>query len=236
MEGTIKTNDLENDAANNSSTNAATIKDSSSLPLKPPKKKSSSTVHNHKGKTLGKVVEMCLLSWGIKKFLSVTVDNASSNNLLVQYLKTNTSRRKDVICGHEFLYVRCCAYILNLIVCDGLKEMDESIIKVRNVVRYVRSSPSRMGTFKLCVEKEGITCKHGVCLDVSTRCNFTFLMLDRDEKFEHAFKRLECEDKGFMSLFRDGEIENEEGEDECLSGRGKGKEKRKLLGPPDFVD
>ena len=33
-------------------------------------------VKNHKGETLRKVVEMCLLDWGIDKILTITVDNA----------------------------------------------------------------------------------------------------------------------------------------------------------------
>jgi hypothetical protein len=39
------------------------------------------------------------------------------------------------------MQVRCCAHILNLIVSDGLKEIDESIVKVRSAVKYVKSSP-----------------------------------------------------------------------------------------------
>jgi hypothetical protein len=31
--------------------------------------------------------------------------------------------------------MRCCAHILNLIVTDGLKEVSDSIVKVRNAVK-----------------------------------------------------------------------------------------------------
>ncbi|XP_038686229.1 zinc finger BED domain-containing protein RICESLEEPER 2-like [Tripterygium wilfordii] len=110
-------------------------------------------VENHKGSTLGKAVETCLLEWGIDKILTLTVDNASSNNLVIDFLKKKTQHRKGTILRHEFLHLRCCAHILNLIVTDGLKDMDECITKVRNAVKYVRSSPQRLKAFKLCAEK-----------------------------------------------------------------------------------
>ena len=47
---------------------------------------------SHKGKETGKVVESCVVDWGIKDKLSyLTIDNASSNNVIVSYLKDNLS-------------------------------------------------------------------------------------------------------------------------------------------------
>ena len=63
---------------------------------------------------------------------------------------------KSAVCDGKFLHVRCSAHILNLIVGDGLKELDYSIMIVRNAVRYVRASPSRLERFKTCVKN---TCK-----------------------------------------------------------------------------
>ncbi|KAF7131863.1 hypothetical protein RHSIM_Rhsim09G0080500 [Rhododendron simsii] len=83
--------------------------------------------------TLGRMVEECLLDWGIDKFLTVTVDNASSNNVLIKYLERKTKDRKTTILNHEFLHVRCLAHILNLIVREGLQEIDVSIARVRNM-------------------------------------------------------------------------------------------------------
>jgi len=41
------------------------------------------------------------------------------------------------------LHMRIATYILNLIVKDGLKDLDVSIVKICGAVKYVRSSPSR---------------------------------------------------------------------------------------------
>ena len=71
--------------------------------------------------------------------------------------------------------MRCSAHILNLIIHEGLVEMDETIVKVRKFVRYARSSPQRQSTYKLCVEKEKVDFKCHLCLDVSTRWNTPIL-------------------------------------------------------------
>jgi len=41
----------------------------------------------HNGVTLGKRVEECLLEWGINNLFIIIVDNASSNDWLILYLK-----------------------------------------------------------------------------------------------------------------------------------------------------
>ncbi|XP_062073094.1 zinc finger BED domain-containing protein RICESLEEPER 2-like [Humulus lupulus] len=74
---------------------------------------------------------------------------------------------------------------------ERLKEKHESIAAITNVVRYVRSSPSRLITFKKCMKEEGIECKGLLCLDVQTRWNSTFLMLNCALKFRKAFERME---------------------------------------------
>uniref|UniRef100_A0A2N9HQJ0 HAT C-terminal dimerisation domain-containing protein n=1 Tax=Fagus sylvatica TaxID=28930 RepID=A0A2N9HQJ0_FAGSY len=85
--------------------------------------------------------------------------------------------KESCIVGCEFLHMRCCAHILNLIVQDGLKDIHESIAKVRNAVRYAKSSPKRW--------------------------NSTYLMLEAAEKFERAFDRLIINDEQYMDYFEE---------------------------------
>ena len=62
----------------------------------------------------------------------------------------------EVVLEGEFMHERCSAHIINLIVTKGLKELHDSIIAIRNDVRYVRSSLARLQKFKTCVEQEKI--------------------------------------------------------------------------------
>ena len=157
-------------------------------------------VPNHKGSTIGRVIESCLLDWGIEHVLTVTVENSSSNDLAIAYLKDQFSWRCKVL-NNEFLHVRCSAYILNLIDQDGLKEHNEFIIKIQNAVQYVRSSSARLDALKKCAEHVKISNKSLLCLDVETRWNSTYLMLDAAAKFEATFVRLQYHDAKYKKHF-----------------------------------
>lgn len=98
--------------------------------------------------------------------------------------------------------MRCVAHILNLVVKDGLKDLDPSIVKVRAAVRFVRSSPARLQKFKACVKEENIESKSLVCLDIETRWNFTYLMLACASKFRKAFSNLESKGGVFVKELR----------------------------------
>jgi len=94
--------------------------------------------------------------------------------------------------------MRCTAHLLNLIVRDELNEVRDSIVRIQNVVRYVRSSSARAKTFQSCIESERIAYKGSVCFDVATRWNSTYMILDIVIKLKKAFERMEEEDFFFL--------------------------------------
>lgn len=83
--------------------------------------------------------------------------------------------------------------------------MHDSIAAIRNSVRYIRSSASRLQKFRSCVEKEKIEYKGGLVLDVHTRWNSTYMMLDVALKFKKEFGRYEKEDDKFLNYFMEKE-------------------------------
>ena len=117
----------------------------------------------------------------------MTVDNVSSNLTTIKFLQRVTKDWSGTILGNEFMYMRCCADILNLTVGEGLKEIKASVAKVREVMRYVKSSPNRNQTFMSFMERLDMESKSLLCLNVPTRWNSTYLMLKTVEKFEKVF-------------------------------------------------
>ncbi|XP_039690858.1 zinc finger BED domain-containing protein RICESLEEPER 2-like isoform X1 [Medicago truncatula] len=158
-------------------------------------------IPNHKGETIGKQVEEVLKEWGIRNVSTITVDNASTNDVAVSYLKRRLKNMNGLMGEGDHLHMRCVAHILNLVVMDGLKDQDLSISSIRNAVRFVRSSPQRASKFKECIEMSRITCKKHLCLDVPTRWNSLYLMLDAAVNFQEAFEKLEGEDVGYKEWF-----------------------------------
>jgi hypothetical protein len=126
-------------------------------------------IDDHKGETVGRKIELCLRARGIDSIFTFTVDNASSNGGTIKFLETVTKNWKGTILRHQFLHMRCCAHILNLIVGEDLKERESSIFKVHDAVRYVKFSPNRFQIFKDYVNTLGIESKSLLCLDIVTR-------------------------------------------------------------------
>ncbi|KAH0725483.1 hypothetical protein KY284_001348 [Solanum tuberosum] len=133
---------------------------------------------HHKGETIAKGIEACLLDWGIENLFTVTLDNAIANSAAITHLKARINDWK------------------------GLSEQNESISRVRLAVKYVMSSASRTDSFRSYVEKVKLDTHGLLSLDVETRWNSTYLMLNTAQKFEKAFARMYEDDHKY---FRSGD-------------------------------
>jgi len=145
---------------------------------------------------------MSLREWGIDGIFTLTVDNASSSLTTIKFLQRVTKDWNGEVLGNEYMHIRCCAHILNLIVGEGLKEIDASVAKVREAMRYVKSSSNRSQTFRSFMERLGMESKSLPSLDVPTRWNSTYIMLETAENFEKVFLQMDFENDGYSSYFR----------------------------------
>ena len=85
----------------------------------------------HSGVAICDALRNGLVDWEIKdKVWTVTVDNASYNDVAVRMLKDNLSYKNKLPLSGKLFHVRCCAHILNLLVQDGLSEIGEIIKNV----------------------------------------------------------------------------------------------------------
>ncbi|XP_019161967.1 PREDICTED: zinc finger BED domain-containing protein RICESLEEPER 2-like [Ipomoea nil] len=160
-------------------------------------------VTSHKGEYIAKALESCLIEWGLRNVFTVTVDNASSNDVALGFLKRKVLSWGSSSVKSKYLHMRCIAHILNFVVQDGLKQCDIVVKRVREVVRYVRSSPSRLKKFRDLAEYSGIEQKTSLCLDVPTRWNSTYLMLQSALIYQKVFDDYEYSDNSFKSYMGD---------------------------------
>ncbi|KAI4324016.1 hypothetical protein L6164_023584 [Bauhinia variegata] len=126
---------------------------------------------DEKSETIGKEIDRCLREWGIENVFTITVDNASSNDVAISYLKRKLKNWNGLVCEGEYL--------------------------------HMRSSPQRLQKFKQAAYAEKISSGASLCFDVPTRWNSTYTMLEHDIPFQKAFERLEDEDEGYVTWFKD---------------------------------
>ncbi|KAL6194562.1 hypothetical protein ACLB2K_035644 [Fragaria x ananassa] len=153
----------------------------------------------HNGVALADKVFTLIGEWGIEnKLFSITLDNASAMDSFVEKLKIKLNFRGLLLMDGRFFHVRCCAHILNLIVQDGLKEIDPYVAKIRECIKYIKGSEVRRDKFLACVSEVGLGgSRKGLRQDVLTRWNSTYLMLDSALFYRHALENLEVSDTNF---------------------------------------
>ena len=130
----------------------------------------------HSGVAICDALSKCLVDWEIEdKVWTVTVDNASYNDVAVRMLKDNLPYKNQLPLSGKLFHVRCCAHILNLLVQDGLSEIGEIIKNVRESIKYVIQSESRLNIFGDIVKQLKLSSKQ-LILDCCTRWNATILL------------------------------------------------------------
>ncbi|XP_027122327.2 zinc finger BED domain-containing protein RICESLEEPER 2-like [Coffea arabica] len=129
----------------------------------------------------------CMKDWGIKqKIHTISVDNASANDVAIRVLRDDFSRSKKLLGGGKLFHVRCYAHILNLIVHISISEIVDIVNKIRNSVDFVNCSETRLLLFAEIAQQLQILGKK-LLYDCRTRWNATFEMLSCAMKFKDIF-------------------------------------------------
>ncbi|KAG6520988.1 hypothetical protein ZIOFF_018053 [Zingiber officinale] len=120
----------------------------------------------HSGIALCDKINSLFNVWGIqRKVFTITLDNAAANDVFVGLLRDQLGLNCSLVSGGEFLHVRCCAHILNLIMQDGLKRIDSSVDKIRECVKYVKGSQVRKQKFIESVTQTSLDSKKSLRQD-----------------------------------------------------------------------
>ncbi|GKE95725.1 zinc finger BED domain-containing protein RICESLEEPER 2-like protein [Tanacetum coccineum] len=108
------------------------------------------------GEALGQAVENYLIEWCLKNILTITVDNVSSNDKAIDYVKEKLVKLGDnCILKGKWSHVRCFAHILNLVMQDRLNERGISVDHMRAVYEHVFDSFVEEDYVYACDLREG---------------------------------------------------------------------------------
>ncbi|CAL5001121.1 unnamed protein product [Urochloa decumbens] len=149
----------------------------------------------HTGVAMFNEVLKFIQEWNIEdKIFAITLDNASNNNAMVRLLRSNPIE-KHMLCGKgKLFHHRCAAHIINLICKAGFEIINPIVHKIRESVKFIHGSTSRKQKFEEIIKQLGITYRRRPNIDIATRWNSTYLMLEICLELKRAFESLAQQD------------------------------------------
>jgi hypothetical protein len=156
----------------------------------------------HTGTAISDRILETLSEWNsTEKCMSITLDNASTNDAAMKRLKMAIDKRRPGGLNGKgaYFHIRCAAHVINLVVKDGLQTICNGVSKLRNSVKYIRGSPARKQAFGNAIETSGVISDKEPATDVPTRWNSTYLMIDSCLPFRVAFESLAVTDSAYLS-------------------------------------
>ncbi|RVW53433.1 putative AC transposase [Vitis vinifera] len=133
-----------------------------------------------------------------RKVSTVTVDNCSSNDGMINILVEKLYLSDSLLLNGKNFHMRCATHVLNLIVKEGLDVIEVEIEKIRESVAYWSATPSRMEKFEDVARQLRIPCNKKLSLDCKTRWNSTDLMLSIAITYKDVFPHLKQREKYYM--------------------------------------
>ncbi|KAJ1693060.1 hypothetical protein LUZ63_009758 [Rhynchospora breviuscula] len=142
----------------------------------------------HTGQAIANLVGKIWTDWKLDgKIFAITLDNSSANDNAVKYLEIKLSNRMPF--GASHMHMRCSAHILNLIVQEGMKIIPSALKNIRELMRHIASSGSRLQVLNTILSEMNLSPKKGLTLDCPTRWNSTYVMIKEALALKEALMR-----------------------------------------------
>ncbi|KAL6496591.1 hypothetical protein OROGR_029849 [Orobanche gracilis] len=142
-------------------------------------------------------VAACLSEWGMNgKLFSVTI-NEQLNDAAIDNLRTLLSVKNPMVLDGQLLVGNCLARSLSGIVQGALASAQGVIKKVRNSVKYVRTSESREEKFVEVKQQLQVPSSKGLAIDDHTQWNTTYEMLLAALELKEVFSCLNTLDPDY---------------------------------------
>ncbi|XP_026405471.1 zinc finger BED domain-containing protein RICESLEEPER 2-like [Papaver somniferum] len=150
---------------------------------------------------LSETIITCINDWGIdSKLLSLALDNYSTSDDVASRVKERLPHNR-LLPRNDLFHVCCAEHILNVIVQELLGALHDVIHKIRECVRYVKSSESLQQNFNDLYQGLQVTTSHkNLCLDSPTRWKSTYLMLEAAVGNRIAFSHFQECDSNYVKI------------------------------------
>lgn len=140
------------------------------------------------------VIMNCLMDWDIdRKLFSMIFDSFTSDNI-VERIRDRLSQNRFLHCNGQLFDVRCAVDLLNRMAHDALETLCEITQKIRESIRYVKSSEATQATFNELADEVQVETKKCLCIDNPLKWNSTYLMLEAASEYRKVFSCLRDRD------------------------------------------
>jgi len=127
--------------------------------------------------------------------MAITLDNATNIDTFVDSYMTKLVSSGALPLRGRFFRIRCAAHVIDLIVKAGLEELHEVVVKIRESLKYVKGSPSRLVRFNEAAKDKKVPSVRKLKQDTLTTWNSTYLMLESALYYKDVFPHLAIIDK-----------------------------------------
>ncbi|KAK3038056.1 hypothetical protein RJ639_032035 [Escallonia herrerae] len=142
-------------------------------------------------------VSACLSDWNMDgRLFSVTI-NQPLSDAGIENLRTLLSVKNPRMLGGQLLVGSCLARTLSSIAQDALKAGQETVKKVRDSVKYVKTSESHEEKFLELKQRLQVPSTKSLALDDLTRWNTTYEMLLAASELKEVFSCLDTFDPDY---------------------------------------
>lgn len=147
-----------------------------------------------------------LMEWDIdRKLFSMTCDSCLIHDNIVGKIREQLSQNRFLLCNGQLFEVRCAVNLIKVMVEDCLDALSLTICKIRETVRYIRSSQTVSEKFNEMVQEVEannekplyLGNEKSLYLDNPHQWNSTYIMLDVALKYQEVFSRLQKQDFGY---------------------------------------
>lgn len=148
-------------------------------------------------------VAVCLHDWSLENKLFSITYNQSLSEAAVENMRPLLSIKNPLILNGQLLVGNCIARTFSSIAKDVLDEGKEKVRKVREGVKYVKTSDSHEEKFLELKEQLQVPSERSLSLDDQTQWNTTYQMLLAASELKEVFSCLDTSDpdyKGAPSL------------------------------------
>ncbi|KAF7833532.1 zinc finger BED domain-containing protein RICESLEEPER 2-like [Senna tora] len=134
----------------------------------------------------------CLMDWDIdRKLFSMTLDSCPTSDVIAMRISDRLSQNRFLYCNGQLFDIRCAVNVINIMVQDALGAVSDIVNKIREGIRYIKSSHTVLAKFNEMVKEVGIQTQKCLFLDNQLQWNSTYSMLEVALEFRDVLSLLQ---------------------------------------------